>query len=162
MNRWIVPLAALLGGCIIYDTKGPSDGPGGGYDDEPDHDTDGRPDDDTDGRPDEDDTGSGDNGGDTAPNDYMKMTLEPDSGAAGTTFIAHLDSDRDDFDWSTVTSVTFFGDVEVLAMDEDGGELDLAIRILADAAPGDADMLVETADGQAFFQYDALTVLAAE
>jgi len=163
MLRWTLALAPALalGGCIIYDTNGKcrdcSDEQGG----HGDHDDTGI----VDSGGAVDDTGVTDTGGqvdDTSsdPSADMKLSLTPNVGTAGTTFIAHLTSDQASFDWSLVSDVSFYGGVQVIASEPEPTELLLTLNIPSDALAGTADLLVATSDGRAFFMSDALTIQA--
>lgn len=143
----LLPLAALLGGCIIYDTQGR------GRDKDEDGwwdtgDTGGRPDGDTDVDP-----------GDTDGAGFA-FTLTPSRGEVGTTFIASLTATGEAFDFATVQDVDIYGDADVLAMEARPGELLLTLAIPASAAPGTADLLLHLPEDRVEFLGGALTIVA--
>lgn len=142
----LLPLAALMGGCIIYDTHNRGRGEGGWWDTgdtgEYTDDTDGRPDD-TDGRP------------------TFQFALSPSRGEIGTTFIASLTAVGEAFDFGAVEDVEVYGSADVLAFNARAGELLLTLAIPAAATPGTADLLLVLPDDRVEFIGQALTLVAA-
>lgn len=144
----------LLGGCIIYDQKGKcdnceegQDGDQGGHQDSDGQDSDGR------------DTADQDTGETAADPAFL---LTPDMGTVGSTFITHLSTNQPNFDWGTVTGVTLYNGVEILADEVNPTEILLTVRIPADTTATSSDLLIETTDGDAHFLPEALTILPAD
>lgn len=147
MKTWPFALVPLLGGCIIYDTTGKLDG------DRPGHD----PADDT-GRV--DDTGAP--GDDTGEPTGTKLYASPDAVEVNTTGIVHVTADGA-FDFSRVVDVQVFGAGRMTAREVAADELLLALDF-ADtgvALPATVDVVLTTADGQAIFGDDLITVYPA-
>lgn len=151
MTKYLGILAPLLllGGCIIYDQKGKCENCG--EDEYSDGDQPDRPDTAVD---------SATDSGDTVPETQFLLT--PNSGTAGTTFIVHLTADQPDFAWSTVSNITLYNGVRVLAKEVGSTEVLLTLQIPADDAATSSDLLIETTDGDAHFVPDALTILPAD
>jgi hypothetical protein len=155
---FLLPLA-LLGGCVIYDTHGKCPhcdndwDSGDWWSDTGDTDGSGGDTDTT------DDTGTtGDT--DTTPDADVAFTLTPSVGEVGATFIASLTASSE-FDLTTVQSLEFYGDVDVLATEARTSEILLSLSIPAAAAPGTADLLVLLPDDRVSFLPDALTIVSA-
>ncbi|MFN7146130.1 MAG: hypothetical protein ACK4YP_20330, partial [Myxococcota bacterium] len=150
----IAPLAALLGGCIIYDThpcKG-ADCRDDDWADDTGPDVD-RPDDDpTDTDAPADDSGDA---GETAT-----FVLDPGVAAPGDTFIASLTA-VGGIDYATIEGVELYGEATLLAADVRDDEVLLSITVADDAVAGGVDLLVLRVDGSVDFVESALLIQVA-
>lgn len=146
MKTWLFALVPLMGGCIIYDTTGKLDGDRPG-----EHD----PADDTGNVV--DDTGAP--GDDTGEPTGTKLYASPDAVEVNSTGIVHVTADGA-FDFSRVVDVQVFGAGRLTAHEVATGEVLLALDF-ADTGvplPATVDVVLTTADGQAIFGDDLITV----
>ncbi|MDP2307084.1 MAG: hypothetical protein Q8P18_13755 [Pseudomonadota bacterium] len=149
----LLPFAALLGGCIIYDKQGHGrDKEEGGWWDTGDTGRDPGGDWDT--------KDTGDDPTDDTDGASFAFTLTPSRGEIGTTFIASLTAAGEAFDFATVEGVELYGEADVLATEARPGELLLTISIPASASPGTADLLLLLPEDRVEFIGDALQLVA--
>ncbi len=88
----------------------------------------------------------------------ITFELTPSEAEQGDVFIGSLAMGGEDAPgYEAITSVTFYGDVEVLAVDQRSYEILVSIRVDADGAGG-VDLLVELEDGSALWAEDVLTI----
>ena len=154
MTSWksLILLPALLSGCIIYDT---TDTCRGGKCD------DGYWDDTGNGN-----GGNGGNGGTTTDTDTgepvveVAFSLDPGQAEAGTSLFATLNADQA-FDFGTITSLRFYGDVEIVVWEARADQILMTLTVPADAVVGSsADLLIEIANGDVQLLEGALTIVA--
>ena len=113
-----------------------------------------------------DDTGDGDDDSGDDPADDTghepppwAFVLQPSEAEAGDVFIASLRFEGDTAPaYDTVTSIEFFGDVDIWASDVRSWEILLTLAVPADARQGTADLLVRFQDVQAAWGEDVLSI----
>lgn len=151
MNRLIcviLPLAAVLPGCIIYDRTGKcwhhgDDGDGACV---------------VDGESEGLSDGENGEGADSGVAPAPVFSLNPSEANAGENVIASLTVEGE-FDLAAVNEVEAFGDVTLLATQNRGSEILLSLAVDSDAAEGTADLLLHI-EGDAVFVENALIVHA--
>ncbi len=158
-----------LGACEYYEC-----GPGCDYDCDPweedcdDHDWDDDPwndddddDDDDDPEADADTDVDADTDTDTTddpPPPDISFELTPAEAEQGDVFIGSLSMGGEDAPgYDAITSVSFYGDIEVLAADIRSYEVLVSIAVAEDGE-GAVDLLVELEDGDAIWAEDILTI----
>jgi hypothetical protein len=147
----VAPLAGLLAGCVIYDTRGKCAECGDGdrwWDEDSgraDHEEPTPDDTDADGDPDGDAETS--------------FVVDPSEIEVGQTLIASLTS-TEAFDFAGVTSVELYGDATLLATDIRSDEVLLTVSVAVDATPGTIDLVLVNADGSAELLNDAIAIVA--
>lgn len=149
MKIALLPVLALLGGCIIYDhDKCPNCDTD--FDSGVDHGNPGNHQTGDDTATQTDDTGT------TTPAE-THFYLDPDYGSPSATIITSLTADN--FDLNTIANVRFYGDVNILAQSNRGTELLLTLQVPPNAALGTADLLLELNDGTARLIEKAFTIV---
>lgn len=145
MNRWLTLLAplSLLAGCIVYEIDDKLN----------------PPDEDQQGEHQDEDTNVDEPPDDTGPAEQeVRFFLTPNSIEVGQTIIAHVSADQE-FDYSTVSGLTFYGGIVVGATEHDAGGFTLSITAPEGTpAPSTADILVEFTDGTATYLDDMLAI----
>ncbi len=139
-----VPLAA---GCLIYDTHEKDGRAGADWGDSGGERT---------------DAGERTDTGEPAASDDAgaAFTLDPASGAIGSTLIASLTA-SDEFDFSTVSTVQFYTGVDVIAYQPRDAEILLSLSIPPGTTPRTADVLVLLESGEVEFLPGAFVLEAA-
>lgn len=85
------------------------------------------------------------------------LVVSPDHAAAGDTLLLNLTATVD-FDLSIITDIHFEGPVTVQDVTVRDSEILIVVTIAPDATPGDVNIWVNSADGQAWNVDTALTV----
>ena len=91
----------------------------------------------------------------------FELDLQPPEAEQGDVFVATLTADGD-LDLSEVTDLHVSGDIEVLVTVVREGETMLVMEVDADAQLGEADLVLELADGTVVVFDAALSIFAAD
>jgi hypothetical protein len=132
--------AAFSSGCVVYDVSSDSDCDwddawGGDCFAGPETDCDA--DEDADGVPDCEQE---------EPEIPVEMSFSPGYAEQGEVFPAVVTLHQGDFDLSTVTDVTFFGDVHVLSATADADQMILVLQVAEDAELGTVDLALDVGE----------------
>ena len=137
----VLILAGSLSGCLIHDNDCWEDGA-------PGH-----------GNP---GSSGSDTGGDTGSEAVAPAFLfTPDEVVVGQSVIVSLEADQD-FDFSTIINIEFYGDITICTRQDRADELLLSLVVGADADLGAVDAILEFSDGTATWLDDGLTIVSAD